>query len=644
MFENIREVAFMNLKIIFFALTLAFPAHPAFAGLSKQERDVVQKCLANVDPGKGWLSPVTAVECVKALNEGDPEPLIKKYAAEDPETAGRLLGYNNAIIDLKEIVVTLNDRSLSTALNRVWRNGRFSSTAFGVALHPDCTLCEMRLGPKPEDIFEWVGKYAPGRRRIVERVFLSWDSLGPVHTKSFSSSKYGKTRDSWSSHILQERYSFIGMWASIECDSLAASAGAALAADPGARQWIAELSAILREDMKLVGLVDFSCTDKVDSLLAKAGGKDFAPQKKAPSAADKKAGELAVAGRNINALGGKSVADQNNYLGRTFDNSASGTGAVPGKPPAAGSAAKPAADKPAIKPVPLTSEQGAELSTQMIRMEGGKVKGYLADVMRQTAAGKRAIAFYEDPNTPSNKLDVGFIHAEGILGVWNTEKKTLRLWSGMAEEFAAKRGMTMPQLMRDKAAMKDLALYLSPVMVHESEHQNQTAREAAAGVNYKKSSGEIIYTRANENLSNTESAKHIIEYCSKNGGSACYGELHPMHIQEVEKFMEGGLAALDTMKAPLYSRIDSFEGGAASEFRAAQLYALQLNTLETLQRTNPSLMTEKRKQDREKLHEIMNTRFKWYTIAYLENQEAERNALAFRKKYAGGLGSTVPGL
>ena len=153
------------------------------------------------------------------------------------------------------------------------------------------------------------------------------------------------------------------------------------------------------------------------------------------------------------------------------------------------------------------------------------------------------------------------------------------------------------------------------------------------------------YTRAKENLSNTESAKHMVEYCAKNGGAGCYAKFNAMHADNAEKFMAGGVEALDTLKAPLYPRIDSFEGGTAREFKAAQTYATQVKTLENLQRSNPSAMTAQQKKDLADYRELMNTRFKWYTMSYQENAVNDAEALAFRKKYGTpGSGMAVPAM
>ena len=127
--------------------------------------------------------------------------------------------------------------------------------------------------------------------------------------------------------------------------------------------------------------------------------------------------------------------------------------------------------------------------------------------------------------------------------------------------------------------------------------------------------------------------------------ATCFAKYHEMHADNADKFMQGGLDALDTLKAPLYPRIDSLQGGAAREFKAAQDTAVQLKALEAKNRTNPKGMSRAELDTMRDSRALMDTRFKWYTSIYRESEEAEAAALAFRKKYGtAGLGLSMPAL
>ncbi|MDD2805360.1 MAG: hypothetical protein PHV33_07375 [Elusimicrobiales bacterium] len=551
---------------LLFAVLLTLSAHPVSAQLSEHDQVLIKECSDNIDPGKNILSPMTAAKCVRGLNEGSPESLISRYSELDSAAAGRLIGNNNALLDLHRIMQNWDSTSY-IALARVLKT-------------PDCALCDMGLGPQPEAMFKWIGRYAGNRLSDVRHGVLTWDVEIKMSPSCILLERKGKA--AWDGmNILARRYEMHNF--------------------------------MFAED-----------------------------KNKIPSAADKKGKELSAAGARLAAI---SPGGEGNYLAQTFDNAAAiRPAALLIVKPLAGAVKPGAGTIKAPKPVAMTAEQ-KELSTKMLRMEGGKPAGYMAEVMGQTVAGKRALAFYSDPKyakTGSNKLNLAFAPGSA-LGLWNAERKVIELNSGLAEEFAAKRGMTVAQVIKNNAAMKDLAVYLSPTMVHEAEHQNQTARAIAAGIAYK--DGHDLYTRAKENLSNKESSEHTIEYCSKNGGPACYAKLHPVHINNAEKFMEGGLAALDTLKAPYYTHIDSFEGGAAREFKMAQRYAVTLRALEAGQRALPAGLPPAQKKLMKDYRELMDTRFKWYTVIYRENVAAEAEALSFRDKYSGsGINRAVPGL
>ena len=615
------------------ALLLTLPAYPAFAQLSEKDWALVNECEANIDSGKKTLSPEAADKCVKGLNDvsvSTPSLINRYYNEQYPnyvDAAPRLIGYNNALLDLKRIVVKQSGYHGAKALARVLEK-------------PDCALCDMTLGPKPEVTFDWVGKYASDRLVEVQRGVRTWDALANIRTTSLSSADYGMNKTSWNDQPIMSRYSELSSWARKETDKLEAAAslrGVSSKID------VAGLASVLRED--LIFSDDAPYRAKLDALVGKAKEEAATKKPEAPSAADKKTKEMAAAGDRLAALTPDGRAD---FLNNACDKTAAAKpGTLPAGKPGTG-AAKPGTVTPKtpIAAVKMTADEETALGKAMISMKDGKPVGYLADVMAQTEAGKRTLAFYQDPKhakAGSNKLDYAFTREPGVFGYWDPDAKVIRSNSEVAEEFAAKRGMTVAQLLKDKAAMKELAIYISPTMIHEPKHQDQTARAIATGTDYKKFSAgsSSPYTRAMENQANKESCEHIIEYCSKNGKAACYAKFHPMHVDNAEKFMAGGVEALDTLKAPLYPRIDSFEGGAAREFKMVQGYAEKLKTLETMQRTNPAAMTPEQKLDLKNYKELMDTRFKWYTINYRDNIADELESLAFRKKY--GSSSGLPG-
>lgn len=610
------------------SLLLLQAALPAFAALTPPEQAVIKDCADNVDLAKKLLSPEAADKCVKGLNAGSPT-LLNKYQQEDPAAATGIIAYNSALLDFKVIVVRQSGAEAALALYRVLEKN-------------NCALCDLKLGPKPELAFEWVGKYASERDDAFKNSVRTWDALGDVRTKSLSAAPYSKGKESWNGQQILDRYYELGDWAMKETDKLEAASklpGAAGKLD------LTSLAGVLRSDlrnaaylssMQGVGYDQYLAAIKKLDEISKTAGAPAAPPKAATS--DKKAKELAAMSSKFDPGGANTEAN----LNRVFDGNTEDAALMASlKNPSAGGktgAGTGSAVKP-ITPVKMTADQEKALGDAMFRTEKGKPAGYLADVMGETTAGKHTLEFYSDPKYAkqgSNKIDFSFKREEGVFGYWNPADRNIVINSEVAEEFAAKRGMTPAQLMKDKAALHDLAVYISPTGIHEPRHQEQTAQAIDRGVDFVKFSNGATtspYLRYMENQANKASAEHMVEYCSKHGGAACYQNFNPMHVDNVEKYMQGGVAALDALKAPLYPRIDSLDGGAAREFKSAQSYAAYLKTLEDKNRTSPKSMTAKELQDMRDYRQLMDTRFKWYDMIYQESVQDEASALAFRKKY-----------
>lgn len=546
------------MNMLFLAATFILTASPSFAQLSERDWALIKKCEENIRPANNRLSPKVAADCIMALNDGLPEPLLVRYQRVDQAAACRLISNSSALADLYWIT-------------QHWTGNSYIHLA-RVLKTPDCVLCDMGLGPRPEALFKWIAKYAGHRLGDVRAGVLTWDDEINMNPTGALLKRKGRT-----------------VWDNMDI----------LSRHEEKRRFFNELAT------------------------------------KRSSELNKKGKELTAVGTKLGTL---KASGKKDFLARTFDNAVPvNPGAVPGggtsehRQYTTGAARLP-------KQVSMTAAEAKALSGRLFRMEKGEPRGYLSEVMGQTAAGRRALAFYRDPKYAkdgTNKLNLGFEHFRAV-GSWNSDARTLKLNSSIPESFAVKRGMTIEQLMNDKSAMKDLAVYLSPGIIHEAEHQNQTARAIASGLDFKKTSkggNRDPYTRAQENLSYKEEAEHMIDYCSRNGGPACFTKFIPSSVHVAEKYMEGGVAALDADKAPLYSHIDSFNGSAAREFSQVQRYAKTLRSLEAWERANPAAMPPAQKKLLGDYREMMRTRYKWYLMISREIDEAEVEAIAFRNKY-----------
>ncbi|MBI4803233.1 MAG: hypothetical protein HY796_11995 [Elusimicrobia bacterium] len=606
---------------VLFAGTLCVPG---FAQFSDQEQAFVQKCYDNVDKGKKRLSPETADECVKKFN--DDADLLNKLRNENPAVATDIVAYNNALIDLRNIVNKNRGMDLAKALSRVLEQ-------------ENCALCNMDLGPGPENIFGWVDNNADGRLFEVKKSVRTWEALGEIRLNSLSSADYGYNKAKWNEQNINKRYESLSGWAREETDKLAG-----FYAPPGyvpaAAGNVARIAAILREDLILSA--DAPYRAKLDRLLnetAKAG--DTPVSGKSP-ADEKKARELASASDKFSSLKGKSALEQQDALNKYFDNADAKKGAALAGAGGLGAGLTGGAGGKEFKPVPLTNAQAGILSSKMASVKEGKFTGYLADEMKGTKAGDEIIGFFKNPKyakTGYNDLNLKFEKGEGVtanaLGWWSGSDKTTRVNTKMVDDFCARNKITPEQLLASDAHMKNLATYIAPNFVHETTHQRQDAWAKSNGLDFKKYAGGVTaapYQMEDETEAFSMQAAFSAEKAKKLG-PAYLAQLNYSHRFNAEKFMEDGVDALRTDIQPRYSSIDSMEGSAARELQQARATAIRLTALEKLNRANPAAMTEIDKADLAQYREIMNTRFKWYAMVYHKSAADEKKLLAWRDSF-----------
>jgi hypothetical protein len=165
-----------------------------FAQLTAEERAFERKCYDNILRDKKQLSVATALECVKRLNEGN-GALLAKLREDSPEMREAvvpLVSWNNALIDLKNIVSNNSGNALAKHLRRVLED-------------IPCPLCHMGLGPESDKIFDWVGKEAQSCLPEVKRSVHAWESLGPIRTQSLSSADYNIDQAQWAATSITGR-------------------------------------------------------------------------------------------------------------------------------------------------------------------------------------------------------------------------------------------------------------------------------------------------------------------------------------------------------------------------------------------------------------------------------------------------------
>ncbi|OGS59958.1 MAG: hypothetical protein A3J79_02410 [Elusimicrobia bacterium RIFOXYB2_FULL_62_6] len=601
---------------------------PAFAQLTDTEQAFIQKCYDNVDKAKKQLSPETAKECVTKLNDGNAS-LLNKLRAEtsasgNSAVAGDIVAYNNALVDLKGIIANYKGSDLADALTRVIEG-------------EDCALCDLGLGPKPESIFAWTGEKAGGRLFEVKKSVKTWEALGEIRINSLSRPEHGFNKEKWNEQAIPLRYEKLSGWAKKEVDKLEAFAAMPGKAE-GSAGYISKMARLLWEDLTMPG--DEVYREKLNKLVTGAAKPDAGAVSGKTDKEDKKSKEMASSAEKAASLKGQSTASQQDALNKYFDNAEAKKGLA--VTPAGGAAAVLAGGAAApkeFKPVKMTEAQAAALSAKMATVKDGKMTGYLADEIKGTKAGNEVLDFYNKKpydKTGYNTLNLKFEEGKGqtanALGWWSDSDRTTRVNTNLVDAYCVKNKITPEQLLASDAHMKGVATYVAPNFVHESTHQRQSAWARANGLDFVKYKGGITgapYIYPMEKESFGMQSAFSAEKASKLGPSYL-ASISPSHRANAEQFMEDGLDTLSIEKHALYPGVDSMEGGAAREFKAARDVSTYVDALEQKKRTDPAGLTEKQVADLRYYKGQMDTKYKWYTMNYQKSAADEAKLLAWR--------------
>lgn len=158
------------------------------SSLSQEEEAFIESCAENIT--KKIYSPVKAEECLERVNEKDFELLEKLRSGSDIQ-ASRLMASLTALKDISDLLAQAQDKHLQKGLKvRLER-------------HP-CVLCSLSLGPQPEKLHSWVGKYAEGRLEDVRKAGLSWSALARDE-RSFLEEVRKLTEEGWREKLITDR-------------------------------------------------------------------------------------------------------------------------------------------------------------------------------------------------------------------------------------------------------------------------------------------------------------------------------------------------------------------------------------------------------------------------------------------------------
>ena len=614
-----------KLNLLLSALLALSAAAPFAAGareLTEADAQMVLDCINNVDPAKNLLSPAKADECNDQFTEGGGE-LMDKASRDFPTLAVQAVARNNALADLRDIIVKYDNMPMASGLTRVLTERK--------------VLSQMNLGPKAESVTPWVNKHLQGREAAFKKGIRSWDTLGQIRTNALSATL---SEGSWNEVIpadrdntKPDRYKTLYFWAKDKTEELlAASAVAARAKDAAAEY--GPLVQILKEDLEPFG--DRARIAKLDKFLEGIGVAAKAPPA-GPSAADKKGKDVLDAANRLKGANSGGNADA--FLARTFDNS-NAAGGVAGK-----IAVVPGGKGAAFTPVPITDAQAAQLGPRMGAVKNGKFTGALADEMRGTKAGDELVTFFEDKKlakTGGNKLQLKFEKGvdgtENALGWYSSDDKVTRINTSLVDNFCAERKITPEELLKDKKAMRDLAAYVAPTFVHETTHQRQDVWNTQRGFNFLRwtdpATGKVDkfspYQMEMEAEAFAMNGSFVAEKTKKQG-PAYLQKLDRIDRADAERYLEDGVDGLRKQyHGESYTGIDSMRGEAARQINAAAYTAQRVNALAQKAQQKDAVMTAAERKELQEGRDALKTPFSWYRETLAKSKTDDLKLLDWR--------------
>jgi len=607
--------------ILLLLLVVSAPSGARADQLSAADTQVVQDCIDNVNPDKGTLSPKKADECVDKFNE-DSGALLDRASADFPQMAVEAAARNNALSDLRDIIAKYDGRPMALALTRVLQERK--------------VLPQMRLGPKPESLNDWVARHLSSRVTPFKSGIRSWDTLGNIRIQAMKT----QTEASWAELVPADRensntdrYKVLYFLAREKTEELLKTAQVA-AKKKGSAAAYAPLVQVLKEDLAVFN--DKPRIAKLDKFMEDLGAGEAAADKPAaPTAADKKTGEVLDAANRLKGAAGKEDA----FLARTFDKAKEGAGDADGGVGIGGGSK--------FTPVPITEAQAAQLGPKMGEVKNGKMTGALAEEMRGTKAGDEIIAFFEDPKiakTGANSLNLKFVkgsEADGTdtaLGWYSSDDKVTRINTDVVDKFCASRKITPEQLLKDDAAMRDLATYVAPTFVHESAHHRQDAWNTSKGFNFLRwtdpATGKVDkfspYQMEMEAEAFGMNGAFTAEKAQKQG-LTYLKKLDPIDRDDAERYLEDGVDGLRRQyHGDSYTQIDSIKGEAARQLSNASYTASRVQTLAAKAQQKGVGLTPEEQQELGEGRQALKTRFKWYVDTLAKSKTDERKLLGWR--------------
>lgn len=402
--------------------------------------------------------------------EGEPAARLAAYetgvSTGDPSAAAALLrdgeakgllearGDGAAVIaraealkDLKDLLAMPLDEARVNQLN----------AALAIRLDVDKPLSRLGVGPEPEKLLGWIGRFAPTypetKKALVKKAIRQWEvvfgTMTDTRAMSWDQADLGSgrgvtvTKAAWEAMVVRERNAVIEK---------------IMARDP---------NFLIYNDQRLASAKQNAALNvDVRALIASL-----------PPAQQSQ-------------LSGKSFGDQLYLLGNMFDKSE-----ITANP-----------DLKARISAARSSLPQEVLQTQHRQVLGTMLNTAVATELRGTQAGDRALAAFPGGlRITVAPVDSGYSRYDAATG-------TIVLDSETIQQYMRMKGYTSSSVMGNPAQLAEIAKYMSPAVVYESAHKSQADWAKAQGVYLPRTQENEIEAMSLEGLFTTEKLGKDAEY------------------------------------------------------------------------------------------------------------------------------------
>jgi hypothetical protein len=477
------------LRLAAIAVALVCAAAPAnAAGRAQGEPD---ERLAAYEVGISSADPSAAAAL---LRDGEARELL-----EARSDAAAVMGRAEALKDLKDLLAMPWDAARVNQLNQ----------ALTIRIDADRPLALLGVGPEPEKLLTWLGRFAPkypaAKKTIVRKAIREWEIVfgTMTDTRNMSwgqaSARNGRgvnvTKAAWERMVLRERNAVIERL---------------ISADPNFLVYNDERLASSRQNAALD--VD------VRALIA-----SLPPDQQSQ-----------LAGRPFN--------DQLYLLGNMFDNST--ITASPELRARINSA--------------RTSLPQEVLQNQHRQVLGTMLNTAVAAELRGTQAGDRALAAFP------GGLRITVAPVEGGYSRYDAGTGTVVLDSETIQQYMRMKGYNSSTVLSNPAQLAEIAKYMAPSVVYEAAHKSQADWARARGVYLPRTQENEIEAMSLEGLYTTEKMRRDPEFArvmTSSRGSSTYAA---KKLDVATEFGSGGSRRFaTTVRQRYFSGLPSLDAAAS---------------------------------------------------------------------------------